>query len=262
MTSENTSEPDERSEDALSGASSEPVSSPLDGQADAETPAPSSGATLPSFITHPGKVDSWLLIAWALLTIYSLALIPFRAYLLLNHTFLYTLLTGSSLSVLSIAAHTPGQPLLWVGLVTVAALSSAKFLVLYFFMGKLWGQDFIRWIFASHTPLWYRKLEGFVQRHIYFCLFLAFIPFSPIPGTILVAIAGIRRLKGWAIAGYVFLLALLLKSFYLYLGVTFGEGIKPMLMTIDRYMMQATLILMAYMFIVIWFKNRKKTEKE
>lgn len=247
MTSEKISEPNEHSDAGQSDSSSEPVS-----------PANSDPA-LPSFLTHPGKVDRWLLTALGLITVYSLALIPLRAYLLLNHTFLYTLLTGSSLSVLSIAARTPDQPLLWAGLVTVAALSAVKFLVVYFFMGKYWGQAFLDWIFSSHTPLWYRKLEGFVQRHIYFCLFLAFLPFSPIPATILVAIAGIRRLKGWAIAGYVFLLALLLKCLYLYLGVTFGEEIKPVLMTIDRYMMQATLALMAYMFLVIWFKNRKKS---
>lgn len=247
MTPEKTSEPDEYSGTAQAGSSSAPIS-----------PANSDPA-LPSFLTHPKKVDRWLLTALGLITVYSLALIPLRAYLLINHTFLYTLLTGSSLSVLSLAARTPSQPLLWAGLVTVAALSAVKFLVVYFFMGKHWGQAFLDWIFASHTPLWYRKLEGFVQRHIYFCLFLAFLPFSPIPATILVAIAGIRRFKGWAIAGYVFLLALLLKCFYLYLGVTFGEEIKPVLMTIDRYMMQATLALMAYIFIVVWYKNRKKS---
>lgn len=223
-----------------------------------ESTAPGDDPALPRFLVKPGKVDRWLLTALGIMTVYGLALIPFRAYLLVNHTFIYTLLTGSSLSVLSISAQTPNQPLLWAGLVTVAALSGIKFLVIYYLMGKHWGEEFISWIFASHTPLWYRKLEGFVQRHLYFCLFLAFIPFSPIPATILVAIAGIRKHRGWVVAGYVFLLALLLKCFYLYLGVTFGEGVQPVLMTIDRYMMQATLLLLAYMFFMVWFKNRKK----
>lgn len=213
---------------------------------------------LPPFITHPGKVDRWLLTALGLVTVYSLALIPFRAYLLLNHTVLYTALSGSGLSVLITASRNPGETALLATVTALAALSHLKFMPLYFLMGKHWGQAFLDWMFASHTPLWYRKLEGFVQRNLFLCLFLAFIPFSPIPVTILVTIAGIRKMKGAGIAIYMFILALALKGFYLYLGVTYGEAIQPTLQSIDRVMMQITLVLIAYMFATIWWKNRKK----
>src|SRR5699024_8400402 len=103
-----------------------------------------------------------------------------------------------------------------------AAASHIKFMAVYFLMGKYWGQDFITWLFANHTPLWWRKLEGFVEKHLFLSLLLGFIPFSPIPATILVAIAGIRKLKGWVIGLYIYLLAIGNKLFYLYLGLRFG----------------------------------------
>lgn len=143
-------------------------------------------------------------------------------------------------------------------LTAVAAASHIKFMAVYFFMGKHWGQDFITWLFANHTPLWWRKLEGFVEKHLFLSLLLGFIPFSPIPATILVAIAGIRKLKGWVIGLYIYLLAIGNKLFYLYLGLRFGEGVQPTLETIDRYMMQITLALIAYVFIMNWWRGSKK----
>ncbi|MDO4897981.1 MAG: hypothetical protein Q3965_01625 [Rothia sp. (in: high G+C Gram-positive bacteria)] len=234
-------------------------------QSPASAPEPEeqkpSDPALPSFLTHPGTVDKWLLGALAFMTIYSLALIPARAYLIVNLPWLLSLLTGSGLGLLITAAQNTDQPLLWGSLAVAAGLSTIKFMVVYFFMGKHWGQAFIDWIFASHTPLWYRKLEGFVQRHLLLCLFLSFIPFSPIPATILVAIAGIRTMNGWLVFAYCYLLALANKCFYLYLGLTFGEGVQPTLQTIDKYMMQITLVLLAYVFVVNWWKGSKKARQ-
>ena len=72
------------------------------------------------------------------------------------------------------------------------------------------------------------------------------------------AIAGIRKLKGWVIGLYIYLLAIGNKLFYLYLGLRFGEGVQPTLETIDRYMMQITLALIAYVFIMNWWRGSKK----
>lgn len=213
---------------------------------------------LPPFLMSPGTVDKILLSLLGFMTIFSLAIIPTRAFLLVEHPWALSLLTGSGLGVLITVAQNSHQYLLWGALAVAAALSHIKFMAVYFFMGKYWGQDFISWIFASHTPLWYRKLEGFVERHLLVSLLLGFIPFSPIPATLLVAIAGIRKMKGWVIGIYIYALALLNKCFYLYLGATFGEGIQPTLKTIDRYMMQITLALLLYVVVVNWWKGYKK----
>lgn len=213
---------------------------------------------LPSFLTKPGPVDKVLLSLLAFMTIFSMVMIPLRPNLLVNVPWLLSLLTGSGLGLLITAAQNQGAVFMLAALTAAAAASHIKFMAVYFLMGKHWGQDFINWMFANHTPLWWRKLEGFVEKHLFLSLLLGFIPFSPIPATILVAIAGIRKLKGWMIGLYIYLLAVANKLFYLYLGLRFGEGIQPTLETIDRYMMQITLALIAYVFIMNWWRGSKK----
>ncbi|MFV8381482.1 hypothetical protein [Corynebacterium hindlerae] len=215
---------------------------------------------LPSFMQHPDKVDRILFATLMIMAIYGFALIPFRAVLLLEHTFLYTWLSGSSLSVLILAAQNPDRPVFLGFVVLVAALSMVKFLPLYYWMGKKWGPEFITMSFGGHPPRWFRKLEGFIYRRIDVSLFASYIPFSPIPATIVVAIGGIAKVKGWLVGIYVVVFATMLKCFYLYLGLRFGEGIQSSLETIDKYVMRITLALIAWMFISIWWKNKKKAQ--
>lgn len=211
----------------------------------------------PDFITNPDSTDKALLLAITAMAIYGFALIPFRAVLLLEHTFLYTWLSGSNLSVLILAAQNPERPWFLAFVVAIAALSTVKFLPIFFILGKRWGQDFITMSFGGHPPLWFRKLEKFIYQHLGFSLFLSFIPFSPIPATILVAIGGITKVKGWIVGAYVYVFAVMLKCFYLYLGLRFGPSIQDSLETIDKYVMRITFALIAWMFISIWLKNKK-----
>lgn len=215
---------------------------------------------LPSFLAHPDKKDRLLYGALMLIAVYGFVVIPFRAVLLLKFTFLYTFLTGSNLSVLVLAAENAHRPVFLAFVVIVAALSAIKFYPLFYMMGAKWGPEFISMSFAGHPPLWFRKLEGFIRRHLGFCMFLSFVPFSPIPATILVAMAGIEKVKSWVIIGYSFIFAAMLKCFYLYLGLRFGPTIQDSLETIDKYVTRITFALIAWMFISIWWKNRRNQD--
>lgn len=219
--------------------------------------SPQPANELPSFLAHPDKKDKWLYGALMVIAVYGFAIIPFRAVLLLKHTLLHTFLTGSNLSVLILAAENSQRPAFLVFVIVIAALSTIKFYPLFYMMGKKWGPEFIDMSFGGHPPLWFRKLEGFIHRHLGFCMFLSFVPFSPIPATILVAIAGIEKVKNWVILGYAFIFAVMLKCFYLYLGLRFGPTIQDSLETIDKYVTRITLALIAWMFISIWWKNRR-----
>jgi putative membrane protein len=201
----------------------------------------------------------WIL--WGLLAasgIYGFALLPFRAMLLVDHPFLYSALSGSSLSVLALTAENENNTGLIVATVLVAAVSMVKFLPLFFLIGKRWGPSFIDYSFMGHPPLWFRKLENFIYRHPGFCLLLSYIPFSPIPATIIVVIAGIKRTKGWIIGAYVLVYAIALKCFYVYLGLTFGATVRETLVTIERYVTWITFALLGYMFFTMWLKSKRK----
>lgn len=214
---------------------------------------------LPEFMQRFKRPD-WIL-WWVFIAsgIYGLAVIPFRAVLLLDHTFLYTWMTGSGLSVLKLSAENPDRPLFLMFVVVVATASMFKFMPLFYLIGKRWGPEFLDYQFMGKPPLWYRKLENFIYSKLGLCLLLAYIPFSPIPGTILVIIAGIRRVNGWIIAGYLAVYGVMLKCFYLWLGLRFGEGVRETLVVLDRYIMWITLALVAYLFVTVWWKQSKKS---
>lgn len=216
---------------------------------------------LPSFMREPDKLDKILYASLVLVAIYGFALIPFRAVLLLKYTFLHTWLSGSNLSVLILAAENSERPWFLAFVVVIAALSTIKFMPFFYWMGKKWGPEFITMSFGGHPPKWFKKTEDFIYNHIGWTLLASFIPFSPIPATIIVAIGGIAKVRGWLVAAYLFVFSVMLKGFYLYLGLRFGPSIQTSLETIDRYVTYLTIALIGWMFLSIWWKNRKNQKQ-
>lgn len=213
---------------------------------------------LPNFMQNYTKVDWFLYGALMLTAVYGFAVIPFRATLLVNHTMLYTVLTGSNLSVLAHAAQNPDRTGFLAFVVAIAALSAIKFLPIFYFAGKRWGPDFLDASFAGHPPRWFKKIEGFIHRHIGISMALAYVPFSPIAATIIAIVGGLSKVRAWVVFAYAYVFACMLKLFYVYLGITFGEEVKDTLQVIDRYITWITLALLAYMFAAIYYKQKKK----
>ncbi|MBC6793572.1 hypothetical protein [Corynebacterium sp. LK26] len=212
---------------------------------------------LPSFLREPDKIDKLLYASLMLVAVYGFAIIPFRAVLLLKYTFLHTWLTGSNLSVLILASENEDRPLFLFAVVVIAALSTIKFMPFFYWMGKKWGPEFITMSFGGHPPRWFKKMENFIYERIGLSVLASFVPFSPIPATIVVAIGGIAKVRGWVVGVYLFLCAAMLKCFYLYMGLKFGPSIQGSLQTIDRYVTYITFALIGWMFLSIWWKNRR-----
>lgn len=228
----------------------------MDREQTATNKAPQSLETL---IENFDRTD-WLYIAalWAV-AIYGFAIMPFRAVLLIDHPALYTVLTGSNLSMLAHGAnHSAGTTSLAaiVGLTVVAVISAMKFLPLYYLLGKRWGPGFIKMTFGEHPPRWYQKLENLNPRYIGWFVVASLIPFSPLPVTIILAYAGIRRANPLPIFALIAALTTGHKILYTYLGYRFGTEVQATLLTIDRYILWITLGLVAWTIIAIWWKNR------
>ncbi|AKK06902.1 hypothetical protein CMUST_13030 [Corynebacterium mustelae] len=223
-----------------------------------DTAKPKPTSELPEFLANATRAD-WVL--WGLMVaagIYGFALIPFRALLLVNHPFLYAGLSGSNLAVLTVGATHSDKPWHLVAVVIIATLSAAKFLPLYFLLGKRWGKEFVDMMFAGHPPRWFSKLENFIYNHQGFSFLLSCIPFSPISPVLIVTISGIKRARGLFVSLWVLGFITLLKLFYLYLGVTFGTQVQGTLEVINRYITWITIALIAWLFISINLKQRKK----
>lgn len=211
---------------------------------------------LPEFMQRFTRFDWGLWGLFIAAGLYSMILIPFRAMLLVHHAFLYTALTGSGLSVLSLAAHNAHRPAFLGITIFVAALSAVKFLPIYYLIGWRSGPEFIDMLFGGKVPMWYRTLESLVARRLGFCLFLSYLPFSPIPSPVLVAIGGVRRRHPVFVGACVFLFASMLKCFYLYLGLQFGEEARATLDTVNRYLTWVTVALVVY-FVVVASRRHK-----
>lgn len=204
------------------------------------------------------RTDRLLFAAFIGMNVYGLALIPFRAKLLVDWTFVNIFLTGGNFSVVTLTARNPENWPFIAMVVLIAALSTVKFLPLYFLMGKRWGSALFETLFASHKPFWFRRMEAFLRRHPGISMAIAFIPFSPVSAVIVVIAAGISKARGWSIAAYTFVFAVLLKCFYVSLGLQFGTEVLSVLRVIDRYMLWVTLALIGYIFLMGFIKERRR----
>lgn len=260
MTSANHFDPDDRASETAPDHAPDVDMATDDPLADTATETPKSKANseLPEFLANATRTD-WVL--WGLMVaagIYSFALIPFRALLLVNHPFFYAGLSGSNLAVLTVGATYSDKPWQLVAVIIIATLSAAKFLPLYFLLGKRWGKEFVDMMFAGHPPKWFSKLENFIYNHQGFSFLLSCIPFSPISPVLIVTISGIKRARGIFVSMWVLSFITLLKLFYLYLGITFGTQVQDTLEVINRYITWITIALIAWLFISINLKQRKK----
>lgn len=212
---------------------------------------------LPSFITNGTRTDKVIFSLFLLVAVYSLALIPFRAKLLVSYPLLNLFLTGGNFSLVSLTAQNSDNLPLIAGFLLLAAVSAIKFLPLYFIIGRRWGKTvFEELLFKSHTPLWFRKLENFIYRFPAIALGIAFIPFSPVSGTAVTIAAGIAQVSWRKFLTLVFIFSCLLKTCYVAIGLVYGPQVLEILPIIDRYMLWLTVALILYVGFVVYRKQK------
>lgn len=211
--------------------------------------------SLPTFITKGSVGDTLLFASFVLISIYSLALIPFRAKLLVEAPLLNIFLTGGNFSVVALAAQNSNNMAALICFVLLAAVSSIKFLPLYFLMGKRWGDDFMAMMFKSHKPLWLKWLENFIYKHPAISLGLCYIPLSPVNPAIVAVVSGLSKVRMRLFLLLAAIFAIALKIFYTALGVIYGEAVLATLQVIDKYMLWITLALFVWVFVVVFRKE-------
>ncbi|AKE42107.1 hypothetical protein ACFLIN_09985 [Corynebacterium kutscheri] len=214
---------------------------------------------LPSFVQNPTKRDVGLYIAFTALTIYGFAIMPFRAALIVNQPVLYSFLTGSSLTMTAHGANNPTNYGFLAAMALVSTISGMKFLPVFYLAGKWWGEEFITLSFGKRQPLWWRKTQNFIRQHTGLSLFISYIPFVPIPPTIVIIIAAIKQVRWQVVTAYTFVYILILKIFYAWLGATFDQTVIDGLQVVDRYLLWITLALLGWTMFVA---NRKPSLKK
>ncbi|ALC06236.1 hypothetical protein CDES_09220 [Corynebacterium deserti GIMN1.010] len=216
---------------------------------------------LPKFLSNPDKVDIVLFVMLIAMGIYSLCMIPLRAWLL-TQPLPYTFIVGGYTSaVVGGANASVGNGVWWVYWLCTL-VGALKFMPVYWLMGKRWGMEFID-MSLQYMPRAHKIFKKAVDSEStkLYAWVVGLIPFGylpgPVPGTILNAVAGLIKIRFWVVMAINALSVLAVNGLFVWLGYTFGEQVLDIVNVINRYLLWITLGLLALMF----FRARKQFAK-
>ncbi len=207
-----------------------------------------------------GKPGKWDLICWfgiMFMGLFSLVMIPLRAYLVVANPVLQAGLTGSrsALVVLGVTDH----PLWALGLV-LGIVSVLKFEWVYFLAGRLWGRGLIDMMVAQRSARTQRlvdKLEALARRYGVLALVISWIPL-PLPtwvATPAVAIAGMRWRTWWTVN---IICAIVLQCCWVGLGFWLGEPARVVVEAYARISGWVALGLVAVIFVTVFVRQSRQ----
>ena len=217
---------------------------------------------LPGFLTDPDRTDKILFVALLLMGLWSLALIPLRAWLL-SHPLFYTLAVGGYTSaVVSGANASVGNGVWWVYLLATV-VGAVKFMPIYWAMGRKWGMEFID-MSLQYMPRAHRFFRRSVRSEStkMYAGTLAFIPLGylpgPVPNTVVNAVAGLLRIRFWVMLVVNVLTILAVNGLFMWLGYTYGDRVLDVVEVINRYLLWFTLGLVGLMVFRAWRQGKKQ----
>lgn len=217
---------------------------------------------LPTFLTNPGKMDIALFAALMLMAVYSICMIPLRAWLL-SHPLAYTLLVGGYTSaVVGGANASVGNGVFWVYLLCTV-VGAVKFMPVYWLMGRRWGMEFIE-MSLQYMPRAHRVFSNAVEKNspTMYAWVIGLVPLGylpgPVPGTIVNAVAGLLKIRLWVMVVWNVVSILMINGMMMWLGYSFGEQVLEVVNVINRYLLWITLALIA----VAVFRARKQAGKK
>ncbi|MDO5374464.1 MAG: hypothetical protein Q4F10_13515 [Corynebacterium glutamicum] len=216
---------------------------------------------LPKFLSNPERGDIILFIALIAMGIFSLCMIPLRAWML-TQPLAYTLIVGGYTSAVVGGANASVDNGIWWVYWLCTLIGALKFMPVYWLMGKRWGMEFID-MSLQYMPRFHRMFKKSIDSEstrlyawIIGLIPLAYLP-GPVPGTILNAVAGLVKIRFWIIMAWNAICVLSVNGLFIWLGYTFGEQVLDIVNVVNRYMLWITLGLLALMF----FRARKQFAK-
>lgn len=217
---------------------------------------------LPSFMADPKRLDIILFVLLLAMGIFSLGLIPLRAWLL-TEPLAYSLLVGGYTSAVVSGANASvgnGQVLVYLLCSVVGAI---KFMPVYWLMGRRWGMEFID-MSLQYMPRAHRVFQRSVESESSRTLgvVLALIPLGylpgPVPGTVLNAVAGLLKIRFVVMIVVNVLSILAVNGLMMWLGFHFGEQVLSVVEVVNRYLLWVTLALLGVVFFRAWRQARRK----
>ncbi|NYI71639.1 membrane protein DedA with SNARE-associated domain [Naumannella cuiyingiana] len=222
------------------------------------------------FRSKPGRLDYICMFGIIAAGVYSLALTPFRVWLLTNVPYVLVALSGSGSALVGIGAAIHIGDTWWPLAAIIGALSAIKFDWLFWLAGRLWGEGMIDWLLGGAAKqnagwlsrtrrkiaLWSHRLA---QRWAIPMILLTYVPVLPIPSAIVFGALGMggMRLRTFLIID--FLCSLANRALYLYLGYRIGLPVLEVLEELNKWSLWIGLGLVA-VIVFFAFRNASKAD--
>lgn len=181
---------------------------------------------------EPTKADYWCMGWFGFIGVFSLILIPTRAWLLAVAPGLLAIITGGrTATAASGALAGVGQMPYWPWVLLAASIMSLKFDWVYWWAGKLWGRGMIEiWAGSSKRAARnYARAERWAERLGPLGFFIAYIPI-PLPlMQVVFVLAGAQWMSLKRFLVYDYLASTVWLCFYFWLGWRLGESAVELL---------------------------------
>ncbi len=209
----------------------------------------------PEFISSPDTVDKWIWVYFTAITIFTLAMLPLRVWLLNNPEIYALAIGGYTSAIVGGAQAAAGGTAAWI-IVALALIGAMKSIPLWWLMGTKWGVGYLSLMMESskRTRKWVGRLENLSPRLLLGIVFVSYIPFMP---TLFVAnlLAAIRGCRLRTVLAVNAIGVICRNSTFAYLGYRFGEPVIAVVDQINRYALWITIALVV---IAVWSATRKK----
>jgi len=210
----------------------------------------------------PGKADYACLAWFGVIAVFSLILLPLRAFIP-QFPDIFAMVTGGRTSVaLSGAVASVGQMGHWPVVLFVASLTSLKFDWVYWWAGKLWGRGMIE-VWASNSKRAarnYARAERWAEKLGPLGFFIAYIPI-PLPlMQVVFVLSGAAGMSLKRFLFYDYVASTIWLVFYFWLGWRFGAPVVDVLEIYARYAGYVAIALVVFI-IVSTFMAQSKKEK-
>ena len=213
----------------------------------------------------PGRADIACLSWFGVIFVFSLILLPTRAWLITAAPDWLAMLTGGRTAVaVSGALASQGEMPHWPIVLLVASILSLKFDWIYWWAGKLWGRGMIEvWAGQSkRAARGYARAERWAEKLGPLGFLIAYIP-MPLPlMQVVFVLAGATGMSLKRFLIYDYIASTLWLILYFYLGWRFGEPIVDVLEAYAKIAMWVALGLVAFVFISTYLAQKKKAQAD
>ena len=214
---------------------------------------------------QPGRSDYACLAWFGVIGVFSLILLPTRAWLITAAPDWLAMVTGGRTAVaVSGALASQGEMPHWPIVLAVASLLSLKFDWIYWWAGKLWGRGMIElWAGQSkRAARGYARAERWAEKLGPLGFLIAYIPL-PLPlMQVVFVLAGATGMSLRRFLIYDYIASTLWLVLYFYLGWRFGEPIVDVLESYARIAMWVALAMIAFIFVSTFLAQKKKAQAQ